>query len=56
MIFPNITTIYNIWKGLIKFITDLLPVIIGEVAGSCALIVIMVTICIVVKNKSNNDR
>ena len=39
-----------------KFITDLLPVILGAVAGSFALFVIMVTICIVMKHRSNNDR
>ena len=45
---------------LIKFITGhnngLSPLFIGAVAGSFAFFVIMVTICIVIKYKSKNDR
>jgi hypothetical protein len=51
------------YSNQIKLITlitghknGLSPLIIGAVAGSFAFFVIMVTICIVMKYKSNNDR
>ena len=59
-IVSNSTTVYNIWKDLIKFITGpengLSPLILGAVGGACVLFVITVAICIAMKCKSNNDR